>query len=68
MTLLSCYKVLKWALYTWTFFAVFFAQHTLHHTEWNLGLFPTLVYNFPGSTVKKTWIQKSATTAIRLIR
>merc|ERR1719370_1275136 len=51
MTLLSCYKVLKWALFTWTFFAVFFSQHTLHHTEWNLGLFPTLVYNFPGSSL-----------------
>ena len=51
MTLLSCYKVLKWALYIWTFFAVFFSQHTLHHTEWNLGLLPTLLYNFPGSTV-----------------
>ena len=57
MTLLSCYKVLKWALYTWTVFAVFFSQHTLHHTEWNLGLLPTLVFNFPGSTVTKTYIQ-----------
>jgi len=51
MKLLSCYKVLKWALYTWTFFAIFFSQNTLHHTEWNLSLFSTLVYNFPGSTL-----------------
>merc|ERR1711971_46046 len=43
--------VLKWALYTWTVFAIFFPQHTLHHTEWNLGLLPTLLYNFPGSTL-----------------
>ena len=50
-TLLSCIKVLKWALFVWTFFAVFFSQHTLHHTEWNLGLPRTLIYNFPGSTV-----------------
>ena len=50
-TLLSFIKVLKWALFVWTFFAVFFSQHTLHHTEWNLGLPRTLIYNFPGSTV-----------------
>ena len=63
MKLLSCYKVLKWALYTWTFFAIFFSQHTLHHTEWNLSLFSTLVYNFPGSTVRNHR-SKSVTTAI----
>jgi len=43
--------VLKWALFAFSFFAVFFSQHTLHHTEWNLGFYQTLVYNFPGSSL-----------------
>ena len=45
------FQVLKWALFLWTFFAIFFSQHTLHHTEWKLPIFHTLFWNFPGSTV-----------------
>ena len=45
------FQVLKWALFLWTFFAIFFSQHTLHHTEWKLPIFHTLLWNFPGSTV-----------------